>query len=41
MYVIAYKQAAKVAPPLHAARLPNTPEWLVGVANVPTKSIVE
>jgi len=22
-----------------AARLPNTPEWLVGVANVPTKII--
>jgi len=40
IYTVAFEQAAKVAPPsLAAARLPNISEWLVGVANVPTKII--
>jgi len=34
IYAIASEQVAEVAPPLHAARLPNTPEWLVGIANL-------
>ena len=34
IYAVASEQVVEVAPSLHAARLPNTPEWLVGVANL-------
>jgi len=34
IYAVASRQVVEVAPPLHAALLPNIPEWLVGVANL-------
>ncbi len=33
-YAISIKQVAEVAPPLPITKLPNAPEWLIGIVNL-------